>query len=40
VGDAWSLQNPIAYTLIWVGIILAVFIPLSIRQYNKAASRD
>jgi ABC-type multidrug transport system permease subunit len=37
--DAWSLQNPIVYTLIWVGIILAVFIPLSVRQYKKAASR-
>lgn len=37
--DAWSLQNPILYTLIWVAIILAIFIPLSVRQYNKAASR-
>jgi ABC transporter DrrB family efflux protein len=37
--DTWSLQNPIAYTLIWVAIILAIFIPLSVRQYNKAASR-
>jgi ABC-2 type transport system permease protein len=37
--DAWSLDNPIAYTLIWVAIILAVFVPLSVRQYNKAASR-
>jgi ABC-2 type transport system permease protein len=37
--DVWSLQNPVAYTLIWVGIILAVFIPLSVRQYKKAASR-
>jgi ABC transporter DrrB family efflux protein len=37
--DVWSLQNPIEYTLIWVGIILAIFVPLSIRQYNKAASR-
>ena len=37
--DAWSLDNPIAYTLIWVGIILAVFIPLSVRQYNKTAAR-
>jgi ABC transporter DrrB family efflux protein len=36
---AWSLQNPVFYTLIWVGIILVVFVPLSIRQYNKAASR-
>jgi ABC-type polysaccharide/polyol phosphate export permease len=39
VPDAWSLQNPFLYTLIWVGIILAVFVPLSIRQYKKAASR-
>lgn len=37
--DAWSLQNPVIYTLIWVGIILAIFIPLSVRQYEKAASR-
>ena len=37
--DVWSLQHPVIYTLIWVGIILAIFIPLSVRQYNKAASR-
>ncbi len=37
--DVWSLDNPIAYTLIWVGIILAIFVPLSVRQYNKAATR-
>jgi ABC-2 type transport system permease protein len=35
----WSMQHPVAYTLIWVAIILAVFIPLSIRQYKSAASR-
>ena len=37
--DVWSLQNPIAYTLIWVAIILAVFVPLAINQYKRAASR-
>jgi ABC-type polysaccharide/polyol phosphate export permease len=37
--EVWSLQNPFLYTLIWVGIILAVFVPLSIRQYKKSASR-
>ena len=37
--DAWSLNNPVLYTLIWVGIILAVFVPLSARQYKRAASR-
>ena len=35
----WSLDNPYLYTLIWIGIILAVFVPLSVRQYNKAASK-
>jgi ABC transporter DrrB family efflux protein len=35
----WSLAHPIIYSLIWVGIILAIFVPLSVRQYKKAASR-
>ncbi|WP_296605211.1 ABC transporter permease [Nocardioides sp.] len=39
VPDAWSMQHPVPYTLIWVVIILAVFVPLSIRLYRRAASR-
>ncbi len=39
VPDVWSLQNPIAYSLIWIVIILAVAVPLSVRQYKLAASR-
>jgi len=39
VPDVWSLQNPVAYTLIWVVIILAVFVPLSTRQYKQASRR-
>ena len=27
--DVWSLQNPVAYTLIWIVVILAIFVPLS-----------
>jgi ABC-2 type transport system permease protein len=37
--DAWPLENPMLYSLIWIGVILAVFVPLSIRQYQRAASR-
>ncbi|MEA2434148.1 MAG: type transport system permease protein [Actinomycetota bacterium] len=37
--EAWSLGHPLLYSLIWIGLILAVFIPLSVRQYNKAAMR-
>jgi len=36
---AWPLQNPVIYTLIWVVIIMAIFVPLSIRQYKRAARR-
>ncbi|MGH2826144.1 MAG: ABC transporter permease [Actinomycetota bacterium] len=39
VPDVWSLQNPVLYSLIWIVIILAVFIPLSTRQYKRASSR-
>ena len=37
IPDAWSLQNPVAYSLIWIVIILAVFVPLSTRQYKRAS---
>lgn len=35
----WSLQNPIAYTLIWVVIILIVFVPLAVRKYRSVAAK-
>ena len=38
-GDSWSLQHPVVYTLVWVVLILAIFVPLSVRQYKRAASR-
>jgi ABC transporter DrrB family efflux protein len=38
--EAWSLQHPVAYTFICVGVILAIFVPLSLRQYRKAAARQ
>jgi ABC-2 type transport system permease protein len=37
--DVWPLRNPEVYTLIWVAIILAVFVPLANHQYRKATSR-
>jgi ABC-2 type transport system permease protein len=37
--DAWSLQHPVAYTLLWVVLILLVFVPLSVNQYKRSASR-
>jgi ABC transporter DrrB family efflux protein len=37
--DVWPMQHPVTYSLIWIAIILAVFVPLSIRQYRRAAAR-
>ena len=37
--DVWPMQHPLAYSMIWIVGILAVFIPLAIRQYRKATSR-
>ena len=39
VPDVWSLQNPYLYTLIWAAVIVAIFVPLSTRQYNKATTK-
>ncbi|RFU22822.1 ABC transporter permease [Geodermatophilus marinus] len=39
VPDVWALQNPVLYTLIWSAIILAVFVPLSVRLYQRTSTR-
>ncbi|MBA2337917.1 MAG: ABC transporter permease [Acidimicrobiia bacterium] len=40
LSQAWPLQNPVLYTVIWIVVILAVFVPLSVRQYRRAASKN
>jgi ABC transporter DrrB family efflux protein len=35
----WSLEHPVAYTLIWSVALVAVFLPLSTRQYKRSAAR-
>jgi ABC-2 type transport system permease protein len=37
--DVWSLQHPVIYTLLWIVALLVVFVPLSVRQYKRAAAR-
>jgi ABC-2 type transport system permease protein len=39
VPEAWSMQHPVLYTLIWVGVILVVFVPFSVRIYKRAARK-
>ncbi|MCH7789854.1 MAG: ABC transporter permease [Acidobacteria bacterium] len=33
--DAWSLQNPVLYTMFWVVATVAVFAPLAIGRYTR-----
>ena len=37
--DVWSLQNPELYTAICSVVIVAIFLPLSVRQYQRASSK-
>ncbi|MBN9618329.1 MAG: ABC transporter permease [Actinobacteria bacterium] len=37
--DTWSMHHPEIYTLLWVVSLLLIFVPLSVRQYKRAASR-
>jgi ABC-type multidrug transport system permease subunit len=39
ISDAWSIEHPALYTLLWAGVVLLVFVPLATRQYVRAASR-
>ncbi|HUF99023.1 MAG TPA: ABC transporter permease [Ilumatobacter sp.] len=37
VPDVWALQNPAWHTLIWIGIISMIFVPLSVRQFQRTS---
>jgi ABC-2 type transport system permease protein len=37
--DVWPMRNAALYTLLWVVIILAVFAPLAVRLYGRAATK-
>lgn len=39
VGEAWTSQNPIATVIIGMAIMLAIFVPLSIRKFQSISSR-
>jgi len=39
VSDAWPITHPVLYTVLCTIAILAVFVPLSVRTYSRAAAR-
>ena len=36
--DAWSLQNPVLYTVLSCVVIIAIFAPLAVRHYRRSSS--
>jgi ABC transporter DrrB family efflux protein len=36
---AWPLEHPVLYTLIAGAVVLSVFVPLAVREYERAALR-
>jgi ABC-2 type transport system permease protein len=37
--DAWPMENSVLAALLWCLLIIAVFAPLAVRKYKKAASK-
>ena len=37
--DAWSMEHPVLYTLLWSTIFVSVFVPLSVRQFRLSTSK-
>jgi ABC-2 type transport system permease protein len=39
VSDAWPMRHPVAASLIWLGLIIAIFAPLAINKYKRATGK-
>jgi ABC-type polysaccharide/polyol phosphate export permease len=39
IPHSWALQHPTTYTLLWCMVILAIFVPLTTRQFHRTVSR-
>lgn len=37
--DSWTLQNPVLTVLIGIVLMLAIFVPLSVRKFSRVSSR-
>jgi ABC-2 type transport system permease protein len=35
IPDVWPLQHPVLASLAWAGVLMAVFVPLSVRRYRR-----
>jgi ABC-2 type transport system permease protein len=37
--SAWPMENPVLASVLWMAVILAIFVPLSIRQFKRAVAQ-
>jgi hypothetical protein len=37
---AWPLQNATVYALLWVGLVIGLFAPLSVRRHRRAGTKQ
>ncbi|MFE3191537.1 ABC transporter permease [Nocardia sp. NPDC059240] len=37
--DVFPMQHPVATTFLWIVVILAIFVPLALKQYKRSVSR-
>lgn len=37
--EVWPMRHPVATTFLWVAVILAIFVPLALKQYKRSVSR-
>ncbi len=37
--EAWPMQNPVPAAILWCALIIAIFAPLAINKYKKAATK-
>ncbi len=38
-GDPWSIEHPVAYSIIWIVGIIAVCAPLAVRAYKRSVAK-
>jgi ABC-type polysaccharide/polyol phosphate export permease len=38
-GDPWSIRHPLAYSLVWIVVIVAVCAPIAVRVYRRSVAK-
>ncbi|HVQ18857.1 MAG TPA: ABC transporter permease, partial [Actinomycetes bacterium] len=39
VGNSLPEQHPITFSVVWIAVLLAVFVPIAVRRYRRTTTR-